>query len=583
MRVICAQIDSTVAAHLARKTSKTALQEPSTLLASSAGRKAVLARVYPDVWAEQLKLKVDGHAFSVKGREFQIPIIRDESDWIIMPKGAQIGATAIFLVRTFHWIVNRRWHHLYLMPLKTGAIPFVQGRIDPIISSNDALQKRFKSVDNRLHKQTIDDIALRIRGTNIWTELREIPSDVLVMDERDKMVEENIPEAMARLDGSNIKRKVELSTPTAPGHGVDAEDGWHASDQHRWFVPCPGCGRRQVFNVDENIVIGDTPEECFLRCAFCKREISNFERAELNALGTWEPQNTRGVKRGYHISQLNSPTQTIAGFMQNYFDGQTDSKKLRAWYNNNRGEPFVAYGDQITAEILDGCIGKGHRSGGIPYGPLYVGVDVGNVLHVRANYFDRMQRAVSWAFYIFADKPGDSMWSQLDRWLAKLASFTCVIDAHPEKTQAKTLALKYHKRVWIGFSQERPDQAETAVFNDPKSGEVGKVNIDLTAALDNVINRMLSGRLVLPLDARELGELMPRLPYNGYYHHCMQMVRHEEEDTKGRIVARWLKNKNPDHWHSAEMFADVSTLKTPYVAVTAQLGDMFASAGGFVG
>jgi hypothetical protein len=187
---------------LARKISKPHHLEAQNFLGTSAGRKAAQVRVWPDVWAEELKLKVDGHPFSVKGREFQIQIIRDESEWIIMPKGAQMGLT-IFLVRTFHWIVNRGWHHLYLMPLKTGAIPFVQGRIDPIISSNDELAKRFKSVDNRLHKQTVENIALRIRGTNIWTELREIPSDVLVMDERDKMVEDNIPEAMARLDGSD--------------------------------------------------------------------------------------------------------------------------------------------------------------------------------------------------------------------------------------------------------------------------------------------------------------------------------------------------------------------------------------------
>jgi hypothetical protein len=568
---------------LARRIPKTPAQESNVFLGNSAARKAILARVRPDEWAQQLKLKVDGHDFSLKGREFQIPIIRDESDWIIMPKGAQIGATAVFLVRTFHWIVNRRWHHLYLMPLKTGAIPFVQGRIDPIISSNEELVKKFKSVDNRLHKQTVDDIALRIRGTNIWTELREIPTDVLVMDERDKMVEENIPEAMARLDGSTVKRVVELSTPTVPGHGVDAEDGWHGSDQHRWFVPCPHCGRRQVFTVDENIVINDTAEDCFLRCAYCKKEITDVQRTELNALGSWEPQNINGSKRGYHISQLNSPTQTIQGFMKNYFDGQTNSKKLRAWYNNNRGEPFVAYGDQITPEILDACIGKGHRVGGIPYGPLYIGVDVGSVLHVRANYLDRFNRALSWAFIIFADRPGESMWGQLDKWLEGLSSFTCVIDAHPEKTQAKALALKFHKRVWIGFSHERPDQAETAVFNDPKPGEVGKSAIDLTAALDNVVNRMLAGRLVLPFDAADLGEPMPRLPYNGYYHQCLQMVRHEEEDAKGRLVARWLKNKNPDHWHSAEMFADVATLQKPYIAVIPQLGDMLKVAGGFVG
>jgi hypothetical protein len=48
-------------------------------------------------------------------------------------------------------------------------------------------------------------------------------------------------------------------------------------------------------------------------------------------------------------------------------------------------------------------------------------------------------------------------------------------------------------------------------------------------------------------------------------------------------VARWLKNKNPDHWHSAEMFADVAALQKPYLSIQ-PIGDVLkAAGGGFVG
>lgn len=542
----------------------------------------VNAQAYPDAWAELLKLRVDGHPFDMRGREFQRDIIRDESEWIIVPKGAQMGLTTIFLVRTFHWIVKRKWHQLYLMPLKTGAIPFVQGRIDPIIDSNAELKAHFKNVDNRLHKQSIDDIALRIRGTNIWTELREIPSDCLVMDERDKMVEDNIPEAMARLDGSNIKRKTELSTPTAPGHGVDAEDAWHASDQHRWYIPCPHCSRSQTLTVDENVVIGDLAEECSVRCAYCHKEISDLARAAANEFGTWESDNPGGRKRGYQINQLNSPTQTIAGFMENYFLGQVQPKKLRAWYNNNRGEPFVSLGDQISPDLIRKCIEPGMSQGGRPNGAVYVGVDVGNVLHVRADYLDRFNRRVFWNARIFSDKPGKPMWNQLDDFLASLGSFTCVIDAHPEKSEAKKLALKYHRRVWIGFEQDRPDQAETGVFHKPKAGEVGKVVIDRTDAFDVFINRLMMGGMLMPMDVETIGEIMPRLPYNGYMYQLCQMAATEEEDTKGRTIRRWVKNKNPDHWHHADMFCEIATMKKPHLAISAPVGELFARSGSVI-
>ena len=540
--------------------------------------------LYPDAWASSLKLKVDGHDFSMEGREFQRQVIRDESDWIVMPKGAQMGLTTVFLVRTFHWIVKRRWHHLYLMPLKTGAIPFVQGRIDPIINSNPDLGRLFMRVDNRLHKQTIHDIALRIRGTNIWNELREIPSDVLVMDERDRFIEENVPEAMARLDGSKIKRKVELSTPTAPGHGVDAEDAWHNSDQHKWFVPCPHCSRRQTFTFEENVVVADTAEDSFLRCSYCHKPISDADRAAINALGSWEATNTKGSKRGYHINQLHSPTQTIPGFLENYFKGQTDSKMMRAFFNNNQGLPFVGTGDQITTELIKKCIPpSGHEWGGIPTGPVYVGVDVGAVLHARADFLDRYQRRIFWQIKIFADKPGNDMWSQLDQWLSGLGAFTCVIDAHPEKSKAKELALKYHKRVWLGFEKDQPDQAETAVFNRPAPREVGKVDIDRTAAFDTHIHRLIDGRMIMPSDVYTLGERMPRLPYNGYVYQLCQQARQEEEDTRGRLIARWRKNRNKDHWHHADMFVEVATFKKPTIMVSPVVGEMFARSGSVMG
>jgi hypothetical protein len=540
---------------------------------------AVRATAYPDAWALSLRLKVDGHPFDMRGREFQQQIIRDESPWIVMPKGAQLGLTTIFLVRTFHWLTKRRWKHLYLLPLKAGAVPFVQGRVDPVIESNKVLEHQFSSVDNRLHKQTRDKINLYFRGTNIWTELREVPADVIVFDERDKMVEENIPEAMARLDGSLVSRVVELSTPTVPGHGVDSDESWGASDQHRWFVRCPYCARTQTFTVDENVVIGELPEECFLRCSHCHKKIDDKTRVSLNETGFWVAQQPDGAKRGYHISQLNSPTKTISGFMQNYFDGQKDGRKMRAWWNNNRGEAYAAAGDKFTVELLDKCRDDFHL-GGIPGGSgLYIGVDQGNLLHVSACFIQGGKR-IKWQMKLFG---GDDKWVKLDDWLSQLTNFTCVIDAHPEKTKASDLAMKYHGRVFLGFEKDRPDQSEMAVFSAVKVGDAPKVNIDRTAAFDAGINSYLNGNTRLPKDAREIGEHMPRLSYNGFYHHMIQQARKEEEDTNGRIIARWVKNKNPDHWHHADMFEYVATMREPAMVVPPGVGEIFTAAGGVMG
>lgn len=538
----------------------------------------VSAHVWPDQWATKMRLEVDGHPFDVRGREYVVGIMRDESKHIIIPKGAQLGLTTTFLVRTGHWVVKRKWHHLYLLPLKTGATSFVQGRIDPILDSNPDLKALFKSIDNRNHKQTVANIAWRIRGTNIWNELREVPADVLVLDERDKMVEENLPEAEARLDGSKIARITELSTPTVPGHGVDSEESWGNSDQHAWYVRCPHCGRSQTFSLEENVALGDVAEDCFLRCSLCKKEITDSERGEINSTGFWQAEQPSGEFRGYHISQLNSPTKPMGALMKNYYAGQRNSRKMKAFYNNQLGKPYVALGDQFTADLLDKCIGKRHTLGGVPGSSLEIGVDVGTVLHMVANFRDGKKR-VMWGARIFS---GDRMWYELNDFLSKQSSFVCVIDAHPEKTMARELAMAHGGRVWVGFERDRPNQAEIADYKPTKWGEVPEVVIDRTMAFDSVIAEFINGNHILPVDAREIGENMPRLEYNGYYHHMMQQVRVEEFDANERLVARWKGNKNPDHWHHAEMFSFIASMKDPYVNITPALGEIFNQAGGLV-
>ena len=568
-----------------RKPASVLKESPPSTPFSPALRRGFQAQVYPDIWAVDMELKVDGHPFDCTGREYQLDILRDESPYIVMPKGAQMGLTTVFLVRTFHRLVKRKWHHLYLLPLKTGSKPFVQQRIDPVIDSNPAIKRRFQRVDNTMHKQTTDGIALYIRGTNVWSELREIPVDCIVFDERDVMVEKHIPEAESRLDGSNVKHTVELSTPTVPGHGVDSEEAWRASDMNRWWVRCPHCSRFQNFTVDENIVIGDTADDCAFQCKHCKKAITDEERLLANATGYWEPENPGATRRGYHISQLSSPTKRIAGemsFMSNFFEGQSDSTKMRAWYNNNRGEPFVSVGDQFTPDLLDKCRRKGHTLGGIPDGPVYIGVDVGNYLHCKASYVKDGKR-IQWQMKLLSDKPGKNKFQQLDEWLSGLGSFICVIDAEPEKTMAQELSKKYPGSVWVGFEKDRPDQAEMCVFHPTKIGEVAKVNIDRTAALDHVIKSYIDGNTILANDAREHGEHQPRLSYNGFYNQMCQMVRAPEYDSAERLIYRWKKNKSADHWHHADMFEMVATGKKPYLRLTPETGELFARAGSVIG
>lgn len=569
----------TATAVAAKKVRKSAL--PSGIAAStSQARLAALAVVYPDVWASTLDLKVDAKNFSTNGRDYIVPVMRDKSDEIIIKKAAQMGFTVAVILKSLHGVVEKKWHHLYLMPYKNGAITFVQGRIDPMIDSNPLLSSKFKRVENRTHKQTAEAINLYVRGTNVVTELREIPVDCLVLDERDKMVEEHLTEAFARMDGSKIGKVVQLSTPTAPGHGIDSDENWNASDQNKWEIPCPHCGRFQILSFDENVKVGDSSESSVLECSNrrCRKPITDNERWDANTRGRWVPQFLDGRKRGYHISQLNSPTKTFINFIQGYFDGKTNSARLRGFYNNGLGEPYAGSGDKFTPELLDACVVYGHRLRTIPQGPIFIGVDVGNALHLKASYLGRGDKRVLWDVRILTS------FEQLDKYLSSLHNFTCVIDANPEKHKAREMCEKYKGKVWLGFERDQATQSDIAVFHDPKKrGEVGTVVIDRTMGFDQLISEYERGNYVLPPDARELGEHLERRDYNGFYAHHFEMVRIEQEDSQGRIIARWKKTRNPDHWHHADLFESIAFMKRPPLRVPANISAAFNQAGSLVG
>lgn len=515
----------------------------------------------PDEWAIDMGLRVDGHHFTLEKGEYVRQVIRDNSPEIVIPKAAQMRFTVTMLVKSLHAVAIRGWNVLYLLPLKTGAVPFVQGRIDPIIESNPNLAAEFKAVDNRLHKQSEKKFNLYIRGTNIKNELQEVPVDFQVWDERDRMIEENLGDARHRMDGSQIKKLVMLSTPTVEGHGIYSDDAWEISDQHRWEIPCPGCNRFQSLNYDDkaldynNLRIGSDRFDCAIECAFCHKRISDEERPFLNARGRWTPHNPDGSTRGYHINQFNSPTQTLPEIMRDYFKGQREVKYLKAFWNQSMGLPFTSTGDRFTVELLDSCREK-YDIGGIPSSHLAVGIDVGTLIHAWAWMKVRNVRRL-WQVKLFQN------FDQLDKWLYNLPQWVGVIDAHPEKSKSREFCLKYHGRLYMGFEQDRDQQGEIAQFDSVKYQEAPEVKIDRTLAFDTVIGEFLNGRARLPYTARELGEHLPRKDYNGVYAHMIQQARVEEENSRGIVIARWKRNRNPDHWHHACMFATIAGLTVP--------------------
>lgn len=569
--------------------------------------RGIQALAWPDVWALDQHLEVDAHPFDLRGREYERDILRDESEVIVVPKGAQLGLTTVFILKSAHVITQRAKTVLYLLPLKAGSVQFVQGRIDPILDSNPNLAAAFSRTDNRSQKVTAKGVKWYIRGTNIQSELREAPADVLVLDERDVANEDNLEDAYARLDGSKYARVYELSTPTVDGHGVYAEDGWESTDKMRWWVPCYHCQAMQVIEFEANVLpyLESTIEECHdsCRCIHCERPWTDDMRAAMNEGGQWVPDSPGAAKRGYHLSQFNSPTKSLTheklGILVNWFKGQRDAKKLKAFHNLALGLAYAAPGDKFTIELMDRARRDFSMGGGVD-GQLCIGVDVGHdVLYVTV-WVKKGKKLRLWKAETVVSDGTLKKWGVFERdFLQSLSNWICVIDAHPDKEEVESLSKKYSGRLWMGFEKDRPEQEATAKFQEAKYLEPAKVNIDRTMALDSYIKLFLDGNAELPREARDIGEYMPNKAYNAYYHQHLQMTRVEQADASERLVARWVNGKvsldsitqkatakagnRPDHWHHSGMFGWVASMQDSPLIIEPEVGEMFQLAGGLIG
>ena len=165
-------------------------------------------------------------------------------------KAAQVGATE----------AGNNWigfviHHapgpmLAVLPTVEMAKRTSRGRLDPLIEDSPALRERVKPARSRdagnsmLSKEFPGGI-LVLTGANSATGLRSMPARYIFLDEVDAYPasadEEGDPVTLAeaRTTTFSHRRKVFMvSTPTIRGLSR-IEREFEASDQRRYFVPCP--------------------------------------------------------------------------------------------------------------------------------------------------------------------------------------------------------------------------------------------------------------------------------------------------------------------------------------------------------
>ena len=233
-------------------------------------------------------------------------------------------------------------------------------RIDPLIEESPELRERIKPARSRdagntmLSKEFAGGILI-MTGANSAVGLRSTPARYIFLDEVDAYPasadEEGDPVTLAEARSLTFahRRKVFLvSTPTIRGLSR-IEREFEASDQRRFFVPCPHCGAMQWLKFERLRWEKGRPETAEYHCEGCDAAIAEHHKTAMLEAGEWrataEPEDPGTV--GYHLSALYSPVGWLGWdrIARAWEAAQGSDEAIKAFRNTILGETWVETGE----------------------------------------------------------------------------------------------------------------------------------------------------------------------------------------------------------------------------------------------
>ena len=350
---------------------------------------------------------------------------------VVFMKAAQLGATEM----GSNWI-GYVIHHapgpmMAVWPTVEMAKRNSKQRIDPLIEESPALAEliapaRSRDSGNTILAKEFRGGVLVMTGANSAVGLRSMPVRYLFLDEVDgyPLDVEGEGDAISLAEARTrtfARRKIFIvSTPTISG-ASSIEREYEASDQRRYFVPCPHCQHRQWLRFEQLRWDKGLPATAAYICEACDTAIAEHHKTWMLENGEWRSM-ADGKTAGFHLSSLYSPVgwrawREIAAAWEAAVSKESGSAAaIKTFKNTELGETWVEEGEAPDWQRLVERR-EDYRIGNIPEGGLLLvgGADVQK---------DRIEASV-WAFgrgkeswliehrVLMGDTARDSVWKRL--------------------------------------------------------------------------------------------------------------------------------------------------------------------------
>lgn len=365
---------------------------------------------------------------------------------VVFIKAAQLGATEM----GSNWI-GYVIHHapgpmMAVWPTVEMAKRNSKQRIDPLIEESAALAEliapaRSRDSGNTILAKEFRGGVLVMTGANSAVGLRSMPVRYLFLDEVDgyPLDVEGEGDAISLAEARTrtfARRKIFIvSTPTISGASA-IEREYEASDQRRYFVPCPHCNHPQWLRFEQLRWDKGAPESAAYICESCDTAIAEHHKTWMLERGEWRAmaQDASPKTVGFHLSSLYSPVgwrawRDIAAAWEAAVNKESGSAAaIKTFKNTELGETWVEEGEAPDWQRLVERR-EDYRIGSVPSGGLLLtaGADVQK---------DRIEVSV-WAFgrgkeswlvehrVLMGDTARDTVWKALAAMLAEHWTHAC--------------------------------------------------------------------------------------------------------------------------------------------------------------
>ncbi len=469
---------------------------------------------------------------------------------IVWYKAAQVGMTQAAVGKLLYFTSHEQVTVIYTFPTKTDVDEFATTRFDPIVKESTEIQGLL-GIDNAGVK-TIGDSKIMFRGTFLERQAISIPSDLNVHDEVDFSKDDIIDTYRPRLSVSPWKWIWLFSTPTIPNFGIHRE--WKHSDQRMRVFKCQYCNRWQTIRWDKysgpghsNLIEKKTPGGRHLRwyfgCFRCGKEIDRAYGQQ-----EWVARKPlRNRIHGYHIPQTIVPN-IKAEDMKEEEGRAIERGRPKIFVNFSLGRAYETGIIALTKELL---IQRTRLFGPefMKADKWYLGVDQGDILHwtLSRMYDGKRITARFGTRHSFDD---------LDPLFSEYNIVGAVVDAQPNKNDAKAFRDKWAGRVWICYYHEKQPQEMRKIMDKNEIGatknkEHFAITVDRTETLDKTTKEWVDGVSLLNGNATLIHN--QHTPEGVFATQMENLKRDEEEDSHGNMVGIWKKT-GADHYRHADNY-----------------------------